>query len=122
MLQRQVYAILERTEYDLPWMGIIIVQGSFEPFAICAGAGDSTMKTIMATGGNMLAKIATPLRASNAGSPSIANATGSLRRKSFLSSITSQLTPRGRSSHAGDNGTPLRLGSMAWTPRGKEGR
>ena len=79
------------------------------------------MKTMLATGGNMLAKIATPLRQSTAGSPGMANGTASLRRKSFLSSITSQLTPRGRASHAGDSGTPLRLGSMAWTPRGKEG-
>lgn len=81
------------------------------------------MKTMLATGGSMLAKIATPLRSSTVGSPSLAPVQ---RRKSFLSSIAQTLTPRSRGGGSGASnagspgpGTPLR---HAWTPRGGAGR
>ena len=72
---------------------------------------------MLATGSSMLAKIATPLRASSNSSPAAGLPP---RRKSFLSSIAQQLTPRARSvTTSSEVGTPLRHGSMAWTPRGK---
>lgn len=67
----------------------------------------------------MLSKFATPLRASGIGSPMASAQSVLPRRKSFLSSIAEQLTPRRSGNSVTEKNTPFRRGSMAWTPGGR---